>query len=76
MCTCVAISGDERYFAVGGNRKIYICRSGTGKEVMRFEVNAPGPVQPDCDDYVRALLFTKDCKFLFGATESGRIMVC
>ena len=75
-CTSVAISGDERYFAVGGDRKIYICSLGSGKEVMRFEVNAPGPVHPDGDDHVRGLAFTTDSKFLIGVTESGRIMVC
>ena len=76
VCTSVAISGDERYFAVGGNGKIYICSLDSGKEVIRFEVNAPGPFQPVGDDYIRDLLFTTDSKFLIGATESGRIMVC
>ena len=76
VCSCVAISGDEHYFAVGGNEKIYICSLGSGKEVMRCKVNVPGPVQPDSDDRVHALLFTTDCKSLIGATENGRIMVC
>ena len=71
VCTSIAISGDERYFAVGGNMKIYICSLGSGKEVMRFEVNDPLPVW----DYVRGLLFTTDNEKLIGATESGRIMV-
>ena len=74
-CTSVAISGDERYFAVGGSRKIYICSLGSGKEVMRFEVNDSRHIQPRCD-YVRGLSFTTDSEFLIGATESGRIMVC
>ena len=76
VCSCVAISGDERYVAVGGNRKVYIYSLGSGKEVMRFEVNASGPVEPDSDNYFRALSFTVDSKFLIGASESGRIMVC
>ena len=70
-CSCVAISGDERYFAVGGDREIYICSLGSGKEVMRFEVNDPLPVW----DSVRGLLFTTDNELLIGATESGRIIV-
>ena len=76
VCTIIAISGDEQYFAVGSNGKIFICSLGSGKESMNFEVNVPGPRQPDCDDWVRGLLFTTDCKFLIGATDSGRIMVC
>ena len=76
VCAGVAISGDERYAAVGGNRKVYLYSLGSGKELMRFEVNAPGRVEPDAANYVRDLLFTADSKLLFGATESGRIMVC
>lgn len=72
-CTSVAISGDERYFAVGSDRKIYVCSLGSGKEVWRFDVNAP---RSDYDDYVRDLAFTTDSKFLIGANKSGRIMVC
>ena len=75
-CTSVAISGDERYFAVGADRKIYICSLGSGKEVMRFEVNAPGPVHPNDDEYFRDLAFTTNSKFLIGTSKSGRIMVC
>ena len=74
-CIGLAISGDERYLAVGGNSKIYICSLGSGKEIMRFEVNDPGPAKPVWDD-VRCLFFTTDSEFLIGATESGRIMVC
>ena len=76
VCSCVAISGDERYVAVGRNRKIYICSLVTLKEVMRYEVNAPGPVQLDSYDYVRDLSFTRGSECLIGATESGRILVC
>ena len=75
-CASIAISGDERYFAVGGNKKICICSLGSGKKVMRFEMEVPGFVPPDQDDYVRGLSFTTDSKFLIGATESGRILVC
>ncbi|KAK0514512.1 hypothetical protein JMJ35_003129 [Cladonia borealis] len=73
-CTSVAISGDERYFAVGADRKIYICSLGSGKEVMRFEVNTPGPVHPNDDEYFRDLAFTTNSKFLIGTSKSGRIM--
>ena len=76
VCTCIAISGDERYFAVGGNRKIYVCSLKPGDEVMTLDVTVPGPVQEDPDDFVRDLSFTADSKFLIGATDSGRIMVC
>ena len=74
-CSCVAISGDERYVAVGGD-KVYIYSLGSGKEVARFEMNVPESVEPDSEDHVYDLLFTADSKFLIGATESGRIMVC
>ena len=75
-CASIAISGDERYFAVGGNKKICICSLRSGKKVMRFEMEVPGFVPRDQDDYVRGLSFTTDSKFLIGATESGRILVC
>ncbi len=72
----IAISGGERYFAVG-DKEIYICSLKSGKELMRFEVNVPGGTfEPDYHEYVHDLLFTTDSKFLIGAIRSGRIMVC
>ena len=76
VCTCIAVSSDERYFAVGGNRKIYICRVNSGDEVMRLETDVQRPSQEDPDDYIRDLSFTGDDRYLIGATDSGRIMVC
>lgn len=76
VCTCIAISGDERFFAVGGSRKIYVCSFKPGDEAMTLDVTVAGPVQEDPDDFVRDLSFTADSQFRIGATESGRIMVC
>ena len=76
MCTCIAISRNERYFAVGGNRTIHICSVESGDEVMRLDTNVPGPIQQDSEEYVRDLLFTADSEVLIGATDKGRIMVC
>ena len=75
-CSSIAISGDERYFAVGGNRKICICSLGSGKEVMTFVMEVPEPLPQARDGHIRGLSFTTDSKFLIGATASGRIMVC
>lgn len=74
-CSCVAISGDERYVAVGGS-EVCIYNLGLGKEATRFEMKAPGSVEPDNEEYVNDLSFTADSKFLIGAIDSGRIMVC
>ena len=72
----IAISGDERYFAVGRGNKIYIYSLVSGKEVMEFELYVPRTTQPDYSDFVRDLSFTTDSKFLIGVTFNGRIMVC
>ena len=71
----VAISPDERYFAMGGRMRVYIYNLESGTEVMWFELDGPGAFQ-DEGDSVLDLLFTTDNEFLIGATEAGRVMVC
>ena len=73
-CSSVAISSNERYFAVGAKNVIHVCSLVSGEEVMRFEPGAPitnrGP-----ENYVRGLCFTPNSNFLI-ASFGCEIMVC
>ena len=73
--SAVAISPNERYFAVGAKSVIHVCSLGSGEDVMRFEPGAPETNNGLEHNYVHDVCFTSDSNFLIAASRS-KIMVC